>query len=184
MRRIKYLKSIDKYLDEDTFMKILEDANYITPIRKRFKSGHIDISKKICDLITFSDHEIQEIEEYCRENCFIRREIRKTDCVNMILLWGKRNFFEEELDDNPYLYQTTQAHITYTITSPDGSLLIAGDFPSELLDKKFGHRYLPYLKDLRAVLLNSGWFEELKIKIKNESQWFFFSIFWKYKTKS
>lgn len=167
MRRIKYIKSIDKYLNEDTFFKILEDTEYKTPIRKRFKSGHIDISKQICDLVTFSDYEIQEIEDYCRENCYFRREIRKTDTVNMILLWGKKTFFDEEMDDDPYLYQTTQAHITYTITSQDGSLLIAGDFPSELLDRKFGHRYLPYLKDLRAVLLNSGWFEEIKIKIKN-----------------
>ena len=167
MRRIKYIRSIDKYLDEATFFKILDDNNYVYPIRKRFKSGHIDIGIKICDLLTFSDHEIKDIEDYCRENCFIRREIRKTDCVNMILLWGKKTFFDDSLEDNPYLYQTTQAHITYTITSPDGSLLIAGDFPSDLLDKKFGYRYLSYLKELKSALLNSGWFEEIKIKIRN-----------------
>lgn len=167
MKRIKYLKSIDRYLDEDVFFNIIYEHGYSSPIRRFRKSGHIEISRKICDLMTFSNEEIEEMQKYCEENSYLRREIRKSDNVNMILLWAKKSFFESSMEDNPYLYQTTPAHITYTITSPDGSLLIAGDFPSDLLSRKFGNRYIPYLNELKSVLLNSGWFEELKEKTKN-----------------
>jgi len=61
MRRIKYLKSINKYLDEGTFKSSLAEKNYFTPIRNRYKGGPIDISKKICDLRTFSDEEIERM---------------------------------------------------------------------------------------------------------------------------
>lgn len=171
MRRIKYLKSINKYLDEDNFKLLLAEKNYFTPIRNRYKGGPIDISKKICDLRTFSDEEIEKMNEYCEKSGLFnewssRKHIEKTDNVNIILLWAKKNFFEDELEDNPYLYQTTAADITYTITSHNG-VLITKNFPSDLLDRKFGFRYYSYLLELRQVLLNSHWFEELYTKIVN-----------------
>lgn len=171
MRRIKYLKSINKYLDEDNFKLLLAEKNYFTPIRNRYKGGPIDISKKICDLRTFSDEEIEKMNEYCEKSGLFnewssRKHIEKTDNVNIILLWAKKNFFEDELEDNPYLYQTTAADITYTITSHNG-VLITKNFPSDLLDRKFGFRYYSYLLELRQVLLNSHWFEELYTKTVN-----------------
>ena len=172
MRRIKYLKSINKYLDEDNFKLLLAEKNYFTPIRNRYKGGPIDISKKICDLRTFSDEEIEKMNEYCEKSGLFnewssRKHIEKTDNVNIILLWAKKNFFEDELEDNPYLYQTTAADITYTITSHNG-VLITKNFPSDLLDRKFGFRYYSYLLELRQVLLNSHWFEELHTKTVNK----------------
>ena len=169
--RIAYLKSINKYLDEDEFKRILEAANYWTPIRNNFKGGHIDISKKICDLRTFSEEEIEKMNEYCEKNNLFnpkssRKHIEKTDSVNIILLWGQKNFFQGQLDDNPYLFQTTSAHITYTITSHN-KVLITKNFPSDLLDRKFGYHYYGYLLELRTVLLNSHYFEELHTKTIN-----------------
>lgn len=169
MRRIKYLKSINKYLNEDTFKTSLAEKNYFTPIRNRYKGGPIDISKKICDLRTFSDEEIERMNEYCEKNDLFnewssRKRIEKTDNVNIILLWAKKNFFEDELEDNPYLYQTTAADITYTVTSHNG-VLITKNFPSDLLDRKFGYHYYRYLLELKGVLLRSEWFEELQTKI-------------------
>lgn len=170
MSRIKYLKSINRYLDKETFFKLLEDNNYSAPIAKRYKGrANIDISKKICTLRTFSDEEIAKMQEYCEKNDLFnewssRKTIEKTDSVNIIILWARKNFFEGAMDDNPYLYQTTAADITYTITSHNG-VLITRNFPSDLLDRKFGFRYYQYLTELKGVLLRSEWFEELQTKI-------------------
>ena len=85
MRRIKYLKSIDKYLDETQFFNLLNDNNYVTPIRRRYKSN-IDISKTICSLRTFSDEEIAKIQEYCEKNNIKLTQVKKLVSMIFIIL--------------------------------------------------------------------------------------------------
>ena len=85
MKRVKYLKSIDKYLPEETFFRLILDNGYIAPIRYKYK-GLLDISIMLRPpLTTFSDEEIKEIEKSCEEQGKLVRNIdKKIDRINMI----------------------------------------------------------------------------------------------------